>query len=433
MKEYPNGLKNHPHGLFFPEELSKEIKSKFLNVDYDPMHGKRLFFENAGGSLRLKAVNEIYAELDSYPDCDSRHHKRAEALRERTLKGFADLRIMFNAPKYGQIITETSSSKVMFTMVRTILENVKGGNCVTTEIEHPSVYDSMRYYAQKKGLEFRVAKPNPITGGVDIEAILDLIDKDTVLLNVMYASNHTGAIMDIENIVKLAREKKPDIYILVDAVQHMPHGLVDVQKVPVDGINFAAYKTFGCRGFGVGYISDRVARLDHPCIYGNLGDPWEIGGPAPAMLATMTAIVDYVCWIGKQFSDEIDRRKLFEIGMYYIAMHERALLYYTLEGREGLPGLRHIPNVTVHFDRESLEDRDFIMPITFKNISCTDAVTQYQKRGVIVYDRTEKNYYSVRSLHPFDLDGIIRVSPLHCHDKSDIETFLKVTAEIANL
>jgi cysteine desulfurase/selenocysteine lyase len=426
-------MKDYPKGLFFTEELNREVKSRFFNVDTDPNYGKRVFFENAGGSLRLKAVNETYAKVDSFPDCDSRKHNRAKELRKITLKGFADARIMFNAPKYGQIITETASSKVMFTMVRTIIENVKGTNVVTTEIEHPSVFDSMKYYAKKYDLEFRVAKANPATGGVDIDTILDLIDDGTVLLNVIYASNHTGYVMDMEKLVKIARQKKPGLYIVTDAVQHMPHSLVDLEKTPVDGINFAAYKIFGCRGFGVGYISDRVAIMDHPAIYGNLGDPWEIGGPAPAMFATISAIVDHVCWIGSHYTDETDRRKLFEAGMHHIEMHERALMYYALEGREDLPGLRHIPNVTVHFDRDTYDHRDFIMPITFKNMSCTDAVVEYQKRGIIVYDRSDTNYYSVRSLHPFGLEGIIRVSPLHCHDKNDIEEFLKVTAEIAKL
>lgn len=45
-----------------------------------------------------------------------------------------------------------------------------------------------------------------------------------------------------------ARAIKPDLYIVVDAVQHAPHGLIDLQKTPVDGVNIAPYKFFGCRG-----------------------------------------------------------------------------------------------------------------------------------------------------------------------------------------
>ncbi len=63
----------------------------------------------------------------------------------------------------------------------------------------------------------------------------------------------------------------------------------------------------------------------------------------------------------------------------------------------------------------------------------TDAVAEYQKRGVIVYDRNDANYYSVRCLHPFGLDGVIRVSPLHCHNTNDVQTFLRASEEIAAL
>ncbi len=233
--------------------------------------------------------------------------------------------------------------KAMFTIVRTILENVEGKNVVTTELEHPSVYDSVRYYANKRGMEVRVCAPDKQTGSIIPEEIAAMVDEDTALVTCMYASNHTGAVMDMKKIVELCRAKKQDVYIVSDAVQHMPHGLVDVQEVELDAVNFAAYKIFGCRGFGAAYLSDRLARLDHPGIFGNLGDPWEIGGPAPAMLATATAIVDYVCWLGSQFTDETDRRKLWEEGMMHIELQERALMYHTLEGTKRSPRFETYP------------------------------------------------------------------------------------------
>ena len=54
----------------------------------------------------------------------------------------------------------------------------------------------------------------------------------------------------------------------------------------------------------------------------NLGDPWEIGGPAPAMYASVSAIVDHVCWIGSRYIDSTDRRELYVEGMERIEMHE---------------------------------------------------------------------------------------------------------------
>jgi len=177
-----------------------------------------------------------------------------------------------------------------------------------------------------------------------------------------------------------------------------------------------------------------MAELDHPGIIGNYaGDPWEIGGAAPASFAAVSAIVDYVCWLGTQFTGEACRRAQFVEGMNRIKLQERALMNATLEGTNQQAGLRKIEGVNVHFDNPDLTQRDFIMAITFDNLDTATAVEEYQKRGVIVYDRVDSNWYSVRCLHPFGLSGVIRVSPLHCHNIDDVNKFLKASEEIAKL
>ena len=58
---------------FFSASLIKEIKEKFYYVDKD-MHGRnRLFFDNAGGSFRLKSAVERLAQVDALPDCPELH------------------------------------------------------------------------------------------------------------------------------------------------------------------------------------------------------------------------------------------------------------------------------------------------------------------------------------------------------------------------
>ena len=42
-------------GLLFSDELLGKIREKFCRIDTDYDGSRRLFFENAGGSLRLKA------------------------------------------------------------------------------------------------------------------------------------------------------------------------------------------------------------------------------------------------------------------------------------------------------------------------------------------------------------------------------------------
>ena len=169
--------------------------------------------------------------------------RRRLACRRFRPRGAADLRTILNASG-GTVYASLTASGAMFDMVRAIAENVPGGNLVTTVLEHPSAFDAMTLYAQRLGRELRVAPSNATTGGVDVEKIVRLVDKDTVLLNVIYASNISGAKLDIEAIVHRARAIKPDLYIVVDAVQHAPHGLIDLQRTPVDGITIAPYKFF---------------------------------------------------------------------------------------------------------------------------------------------------------------------------------------------
>ena len=84
-------------------------------------------------------------------------------------------------------------------------------------------------------------------------------------------------------------------------------------------------------------------------------------------------------------------------------------------------------------DNPDLEQRDLIIGIGFDHIEYAAAVKEYEKRSVIVYERVASSLYSKRMLESFGLDGAIRVSPLHCNSKEEIERFRAVTKEIAAL
>lgn len=419
--------------FMFDANMQAEIKERFYFVNEDHLGRKRQFFENSGGSLRLKAAVEEKSKFESLPDCPERVHDTSLMLKEVKAKGIRDIMEVIFGAKSGSLVTELTASQVMYQITRTILENVPGTNVVTTSIEHPSAFDSAQIYAERTGKELRVAMANPVTGGVDLKEILSHIDQDTSLLSVMSASNISGYIFDLEEVVTEARKIKPDLYIISDAVQHIPHGAVDVESLKLDGMNFAPYKTFGIRGCGYGYVSERVSTLFHHKLSAKPIDEWELGTFPHPNYASITAVVDYVTWIGQQFTGSEDRRELYLEGMHRIHLHEHSLLAYMMEGTEETPGLRHIPGVTVYLDSEDDVDRDLISAIGIEGIYLTDAVAEYYKRGVTVFDRINTSLYSKRIVESLGLEGAIRVSPLHCHDTGDIDEFLKITAEIANL
>lgn len=424
-------FENLAQGQLFSDELQKQIRDKFNHVDHDPTIGSRLFFENAGGSFRLKKALEAHNNIESLPDCPERIHAAALMLTGIQNAGLSDVRLIFNA-KGGSIITSLTASQTMFEMTRAIAENVPGTNIVTTAMEHPSAFDAAQMYAEQTGREFRVAKANPRSGGVDVEEIIKLIDRDTCLLSVIYASNISGAVLDMGKIVAEARKIKPGLHIIVDAVQHAPHGIIDVEKLQIDGINFAPYKCFGNRGIGFAWVSDRVAVLPHHNLLAKEPGNWQLGSPAPSAFAAVSEVVNHVCWIGSQFIDNQDRRTLYVEGMNRIKLHERALQFRMLYGSEAATGLKNIEGVQVFFDQEDLTARDFIMAIAINGLDFTQAVREYEKHSIIVYERIAKSLFSRRILEACGLAGAIRISPLHCHTMEDIDQFLIVTKRLAN-
>ncbi|WP_317855914.1 aminotransferase class V-fold PLP-dependent enzyme [Chakrabartyella piscis] len=420
------------NGILFTSDLQQELKAKFYYPDADPLHGTRLFFENSGGSLRLKSAVEAKAALEMFPDCPERIHERSLYLKGLVEEGTKQiLEIMFGA-KSGALITELTASQTMFRIIGTIMENVSGGNAVTTAIEHPSSHDAVEFYCKQTNREFRVIPASHVTGGIDPAEIKNYVDKDTVLLSVMAASNISGTIMDMEAIVKEARAINPDIYIVSDAVQHAPHCAMDVEELQVDAMNFAPYKFFGVRGCGFAYVSDRVAKMPHPKLTAKQEMVWELGTPSPGNFASILQVIDYVCEIGGKFSTSTDRKELYLEGIHRIHLQERALLYHLLEGSAEVPGLRHIKGVNVYVDTEDLTKRDLIVAMGIQGIDFTECVAEYQKRGVTVFERVNTSLYSKRIVEALGLSGAIRVSPLHCHGIEDIEAFLKITKEMAS-
>lgn len=418
--------------LFDPEELAL-LRTKFKYVEAQADGKRRIFCDNAGGSLRLLDAEERFHATDLHPDASEHLNTLALELLELENKGREDIRTLFNA-KHGAIASGYTASQLMMDAVRVVAENAVGTNVVTTSLEHPSSFDAMTMYAEKYGRELRVAPANPATGGIDTEAVIKLVDKNTAIVSVMAASNISGHVMDLAAIAKKAREINPDVFIISDAVQHAPHGALNPEEDGIDVMNFAPYKFFGLRGFALMYLSDRVKDLPHHRLLGSPSDNWEIGSPCTANFVAMSAIVDYVCAVGsKAAAAGASRRALFEAGMERIAAHERALLELMLEGTEEAAGLRHIPGITVKMDDPDLNQRDLIIGIEFAGLDCVKAREELEKRGVVAFERAANSIYSARMLEQFDSPGVVRMSPLHVNTPEEISFFLRVCAEVAAL
>lgn len=415
---------------FFTPSLLAQIKHQFLQVDQDFNQNKRLYFDNGGGSLRLKKTIEQMVLYESIPDTIEREHDMAQQLQQIQRQGEADFRLMLNAHG-GTIFTSLTASKAMFDIVQTIVRQAPGNNLVTTALEHPSAFDAMSAYARETGKTLRVIPCHHETGRIEVEDVVKQVDTNTALLNIIYSSNISGAYTDLESVVKAVRAINPDIYIVVDAVQYAPHDIIDLASTAIDAITIAPYKYYGCRGSGFAWLSDRVARLSHQKLAAKPDTEWELGSPAPWQFAVVSEIVSYVCWLGGHFSHNSDKRTLFTTGMQHIKRHEQALLDRLLEGSPGVAGLRHINGIKVWLDQVMSSQRHLVVSISFDHLDAAQAVVEYGNRGVTVCAREHSSLYSQRILASLQWPSVVRITPMHCHSPADIDRFLAITSQIA--
>jgi selenocysteine lyase/cysteine desulfurase len=411
------------NGMFSKDFLDK-IRDKFLYVNWDPYSGRRTYFEASGGSLRLRSVLETLCKEAAIPDELFRFNPASDHNTEWIEKGNEAVRVFLGA-KSGEIIPAHSATQTMFRAINTITELIPGNSIVTTELEHPSLLGATRYFAENTEKEWRVAKISKEISAATTESILELVDKDTCLLAIQQGSNQTGAINDVKTIIQEARKIKPDLYVLVDAVQYAPHGPIDVEDYQADAYVFGPYKSYCVKGIGFAHISDRLAKLPHENLHGKPETNWVLGSPAHMMYACWAKTVDYLCWLGSHFTSSADKREQMIAAKEAIHGHMQALLKRALYGSDEIPGLLKQKNATVCGMPEDLSSRLCIFLFRLAGMDATTAMNRFNKEFGIRLAARIKDAYSTVPLEALNWPDGIRLSACHYNTPEEIDAVLK--------
>jgi cysteine desulfurase/selenocysteine lyase len=292
--------------------------------------GRLAYLDSAATSQKPQVV--IDALVHYYTHDNANIHRGVYELAERATEAFENARAkaarFINAAEPAEIVwTRNTTEAINLVSFSWGLANLGPGDTIlTTRLEHHSNLVPWQLLAAKTGAQLRF-----IEIAADGTHLLDDLDeklRGCKLVALSHVSNTLGTIAPLEAIIP--RAHAAGAVVLVDGAQSAPHFPVDVRALDVDFFAVSGHKM--CGPTGIGFLYGKRALLDAMPPFLTGGDmirevgyehttfnelPWKFE-------AGTSNIADAIA-----FGTALDY--LTNVGMAWIAEHERALTGYALE------------------------------------------------------------------------------------------------------
>lgn len=277
---------------------------------------------------QLAAKKALQIMTECYGNPSSLHTKGMQAEQE-----------LINARKIIADSIKAKETEIYFTSGGTEANNTaifgtakakirQGKKIVTTAIEHSSVLEACEAL-QKQGYEVVYLAPNE-SGIVTPEALENAVDSDTILVSVMAVNNETGAVMPIEHISKIIKNKKSNALFHTDMVQAYGKIHIKASKIGADLISLSAHKVHAPKGVGALYVKSGV-RISPLHFGGEQERKLRPGTEAlPLIGAFGSAVSEFDIDKNMQYVKELNeyaKEKLLSLEGVYLNSPENALPY----------------------------------------------------------------------------------------------------------
>ena len=180
----------------------------------------------------------------------------------------------------NEVIYTSGASEANNLAIKGICFKHTGKHIITTELEHSSVSEAVKYM-EKLGYQVSYVKFDN-KGLVDLADLENLIRDDTVLVSIAAVNSEVGVVQDLEAISKIVK-KYPKVFFHSDMTQSI--GKMKVNLAYVDLASVSAQKFYGMKGIG---CLIKKANIDiEPLIHGGKSTTiFRSGTPATPLIVS---------------------------------------------------------------------------------------------------------------------------------------------------
>lgn len=297
----------------------------------------------------------------------------------------------------------------------------EGDEICVTIADHHSNFVPWQQLAFKNAATFKAL---PVDDVIANAHVISSVSEKSRILALPLISNTLGTIFPIKEIVQKARKINPDIYIIVDAAQSVPHRAIDVRDLGADFIVFSGHKMLGPTGTGVLWGKRDLLECMPPYKFGgemiesvsvekttfnSLPHKFEAGTPPIAQVIGLGAAVDY----------------LQSVGMDKIEEHEKALTSFARQELE-----REFGEKITIYGPAGNEDRGGLLSFTFGNYHAHDVAQILSEDNVAV----RAGNHCTMPLHTaLGVAATVRASFYMYNDESDVQKLVTSLNKVTNL
>ncbi|MDO4338628.1 MAG: cysteine desulfurase family protein [Eubacteriales bacterium] len=372
------------------------------------------YFDNSATTRCYESVKDIVVKTmtEDFGNPSAMHLKgvQAEQYLKRTSQILARL---LKVSEKEILFTSGGTESNNLALIGTAMANKRSGNhIITTAVEHAAVAQPAAFL-EEQGFEVTYL-PVDHEGVVKLDALEAALRPDTILVSVMYVNNEVGAVMPVEQIGKMIREKSPKALFHVDAIQAFGKYRIYPKKLGIDLLSVSGHKIHGPKGIGFLYISEK-AKVQ----------PQILGGGQQGGMRSGTDNVPGIAGLGAAASE------------IYENFEEKTEHLYQLKERMA-EGLSALENVSIN-GMPLRKGAPQIMSVCFLGIRSEVLLHALEERGIYIsagsacssHKRKASSTLTAMGLPKAQIESTVRISFSEENTFEEVDYCLNVLKELA--